>query len=239
MQSCQSSLELMRRAYELGQRLWPDYDSPFSRHDFTRPQLFACLAVRESLRLSYRKAQAFLADVPDWLASIGMKHAPDHNTLWRAFGSLLKPRATKRALDLMADQAGDALSADLRAKPLTIDSTCYEPRHRSRHYDRACRKMDLKTGQKDSQKPGKYGPAVNASRSRKLKRMPKLALATAAASHRILAARASIGNEHGCSPSKGQISAPPFIPRDVPLPSSKEKGRPLLGRPSFALSCGA
>ena len=184
----------MRRAYELGQRVWPDYDSSFSRRDFTQPQLFACLAVRESLRLSYRKAEAFLADVPDWLASIGMKHAPDHNTLWRAFGALLKPRAIKRALDLMADDAADTLSADLRAKPLTIDSTCYEERHRSRHYDRACRRMDVKPGQKYVQKPGKWGRSVNAARSAKLRRMPKLALAVAAASHRILAARGSIGN---------------------------------------------
>lgn len=191
METSRSPLELFRRAYELGCRLWSDYDSPFSRHDFTRPQLFACLALRESLRLSYRKTEAFLIDVPDWLASIGMRHAPDHNTLWRAFGALLTPRAIKRALDLMAEDQADALSANLHVKPLTIDSTCYEPHHRSRHYDRVCRKMALRPGQKYAQRPGK---AVNASRSKRLKHMPKLALAVAAASHRILAARASIGN---------------------------------------------
>lgn len=73
-------MELMRRAYELGRRVWPDHDSPFSRKDYTRPQLFACLAVRESLRLSYRKAEAFLADVPDWLAEIELTRAPDHGS---------------------------------------------------------------------------------------------------------------------------------------------------------------
>ena len=31
----------MRRAFELGRRLWPDYAGPFSRRDFTQPQLFA------------------------------------------------------------------------------------------------------------------------------------------------------------------------------------------------------
>jgi hypothetical protein len=191
METSRSALELMRRAYALGRRVWPDYDSRFSRHDFTRPQLFACLAVRESLRLSYRKAEAFLNDVPDWLAAIDLGRAPDHNTLWRAFGALLKKRRVDRALDLMADDDGPA---GLAAKPLTIDSTCYEPRHRSRHYDRACRKAGLRPGQKYAKKPGKYGPAVNASRSRKLRRMPKLALAVAAASHRILAAKASAGN---------------------------------------------
>lgn len=186
----------MRRAYALAQRVWPGYDSPFSRHDFTRPQLFACLVVRESLRLSYRKTEAFLNDVPDWLAEIDLTRAPDHNTLWRAFGKLLKKGRVERALDLLAEGDRKALGAGLKAKPLTIDSTCYEPRHRSRHYDRACRKMDLRPGQKygGARKPGKYGPPVNASRSKKVRGMPKVGLAVAAASHRILSAKVSTGN---------------------------------------------
>ncbi len=177
--------------------MWDDYDSPFSRHDFTRPQLFACLALRESLHLSYRKIEAFLLDVPNWLADIGKSHVPDHNTLWRALGTLLKKRDVKRALDLMAEGAEEELSINLKVKPLTIDSTCFEPRHRSRHYDRVCRKIHLKTG-KYAAKPGKYGAAVNVSRSRQVKRMPKLVLATAAVSHRILAVRTHIGNGWDC-----------------------------------------
>src|ERR1019366_5094759 len=113
MQTCRSPLELMRRAYELGQRVWPDYDSRFSRQDFTQPQLFACLVVRESLRLSYRKTEAFLLDVPDWLVEIEMSRVPDHNTLWRAFGSLLKKKGVERALDLMAADAEAELRAQL------------------------------------------------------------------------------------------------------------------------------
>jgi hypothetical protein len=198
METTRSPLELFRRAFVLGCKVWPDYDSRFSRHDFTRPQLFACLALRESLRLSYRKTQAFLADVPHWLAEMEMDRVPDHNTLWRAFGTLFKKRRVKRALDLMAAEAKEELSVGLKAKPLTIDSTCYEPRHRSRHYDRVCRKMALEPGKKYAQKPGKYGAAVNASRSRQLRRMPKLALAVAAASHRILALRVCIGNGSDC-----------------------------------------
>ena len=75
----------MRRAYELARGVWPEHASRFSRHDFTEPQLFACLVLREMMRLSYRKASVLLADSPAWLASIGMTRAPDHNTLWRAF----------------------------------------------------------------------------------------------------------------------------------------------------------
>jgi hypothetical protein len=193
METNRSVRQLMRRAHALGQRIWPDFSTPFSRHDFTQPQLFACLAVRECLKLSYRKAQSFLMDVPDWLAEIGMTGAPDHNTLWRAFGTLIRPSKIKRALDLMAADDREALSEALADKPLTLDSTCYEPHHRSRHYDRVCRKIAARP-EGHTQNPGKYGASVNASRSKQLRRMPKLALATAAASHHILAARTHIGN---------------------------------------------
>jgi hypothetical protein len=43
----------------------------YSRHDFTLPQLFACLVVREVLRLSYRKLEQFLKDSPEWIADLG------------------------------------------------------------------------------------------------------------------------------------------------------------------------
>jgi len=192
METNRSARELLRRAYQLGQRIWPDYSSPFSRQNFTQPQLFACLTVRESLKLSYRRAEAFLADVPDWLADISLCAVPDHNTLWRAFGKLLKPRRIKRALDLLAEEAND-LASELVRKPLSIDSTCYEPHHRSGHYDRVCRKMRLEQQRKTAKPPGKWGKTVNASRRRQLRRMPKLSLAVSAASHRILAAKARLG----------------------------------------------
>ena len=193
METCRSQRELLLRAYQFAKRVWPDYSSPFSRQDFTQPQLFACLVLRESFKLSYRKTEVFLRDVPDWLAELEMKHIPDHNTLWRAFGVLLKPSKVNKALDVFAEMESAELSARLRVMPLTMDSTCYEPRHRSRHYDRVCRKM-ARSRTPDAEKPGKYGAAVNASRSAVLRRMPKLALAAAAGTHRILAAKASIGN---------------------------------------------
>jgi hypothetical protein len=58
METNRSILQLMLQAYDLGQRIWPDYRSEFSRQDFTQPQLFACLVVREGLKLSYRRAEA-------------------------------------------------------------------------------------------------------------------------------------------------------------------------------------
>jgi hypothetical protein len=188
----------MREAYRLGSRIWTGYSNPFSRHDFTLAQLFACLVVREMLKLSYRKAEALLRDSPHWLADIGLKKAPDHNTLWRGFGVLVQQRKVDRMLDLMATLFTQERKLKLSIKPLTIDSTCYEQRHRSRHYDRVCRKMHLRDGEKYANRPKKTAKQrkeeTNRSRSIKVRHMPKLALAVAAGCHLILAARTHIGN---------------------------------------------
>ncbi len=186
----------MREAYALACKTWPSYRHRFSRHDFTLPQLFACLVVREMLGLSYRKAEALFRDSPLWLSSIGMSRAPDHNTLWRAFDVLTKARRVNRMLDLLAQLFAQERLLKFRAKPLTIDSTCYERRHRSRHYDRVCRKMKLAEGEKyskTSEKRPETPLQVNRRRSRTVKKMPKLALAVAASCHAILAARTHIG----------------------------------------------
>jgi hypothetical protein len=197
METCKSPWTVMREAHRLASRVWPAYTHHFSRHDFTSPQLFACLVVREMMDLSYRKTEALLRDSPHWLADIGMSRPPDHNTLWRAFDALLKARRVNRALDLLTELFAQERLLNLSVKPLTIDSTCYERRHRSRHYDRVCRKMKLGEGEKYTNTPEKQPetPAqVNRRRSRTVRQMPKLALAVAASCHAILAARTHIGN---------------------------------------------
>lgn len=185
----------MRRAHELSSRFWPAYANPFSRHDFTLPQLFACLVVREMLKLSYRKTEELIRDADGWRADIGLDKVPDHTTLWRAFGVLMETRKVNRMLDLLARLFEEERQLKLSVKPLTIDSTCHEPRHRSRHYDRACRKMHLRDGEKYGKRSKKPSPEqVNRSRSIKVKRMPKLALAVASSCHLILAVRTHTGN---------------------------------------------
>ncbi len=188
----------MRQAHDLARRVWPaTYTCAWSRHDFTLPQLFACLVVREVLKLSYRKAEALLRDSPHWLAEIGMSRAPDHNTLWRAFGVLVETRRVNRMLDLFAElfAAARLLPALSAVKPLALDSTCFERRHRSRHYDRVCRKMNLPDGAKYARKTRatRTEEEVNRSRSLAARQMPKLALAVASGCHLVLAARVHTG----------------------------------------------
>jgi IS5 family transposase len=199
METCRSQKELLIRAYQLACKAWQNYSGPFSRKDFTKPQLVACLCLREPMKLSYRKLEAHLYDVPDWLKAIGMQRVPDHNTLWRAFGELLTKSKIDKSLDLLAQLEQQVLNESMKVMPLTMDGTCYEPRHRSGHYDRVCRRMALK----DGEKPGKYGRKVNLSRSKALRRMPKLSVAVSAATHRILALKVGIGNGS---------DAPDFVP---------------------------
>lgn len=180
----------MRVAYHLARRLLPEHSCRFSRHDFTLAQLFACLVVREFYGLSYRRTEALLVDCPQWLADIGLAKVPDHNTLWRAFDALLSGRHCTGMLDLLAKLFARAKLLTVPRKPLAIDSTCFEQRHRSLHYDRRCRRM----AEEAQKHPGKWGKTVNASRSRWLKRMPKLSIAVDSGCHLILSARARIGN---------------------------------------------
>ena len=198
METSRSPRRVLRFAYRLGRRVLPDHAARHSRQGFTLPQLFACLVVREFYGLSYRRAEQLLRDSPQWLADIGLSVAPDHNTLWRAFGVIVTTRRVNRMLDRLAARFARAKLLRLGHKPLALDSTCFEQRHRSAHYDRRCRQMRSRGGgpadAKTPGKPGKWGPSVNASRRRRVSALPKLSVAVASACHLILAAKVRTGN---------------------------------------------
>lgn len=190
----------MRAAYHLACQSLPDYTSKFSRKDcFTLPQLFACLAVKELLKRSYRGAEALLRDCPEWLADIGLPHAPDHNTLQRAAAYLLRACRANRLLDTVARWAGEARMLGLSLKPLAVDSTCFESHHVSRHYERRCRESRKASGRTRGKirRPARGRGAGEVARRRGIRhtsrRLPKLALAVSAHSHLVLSARAATG----------------------------------------------
>ena len=111
----------MRAAYLLAALYLPNYSDKFSRHDFTLPQLFACLVVKDLLKRSYRGAEAVLRDSQPWLDDIGMDHAPDHNTLCRAAKFLLKELKVNSLLDVTTRWADQAGMLQLDRHPLAID----------------------------------------------------------------------------------------------------------------------
>src|SRR5271170_454698 len=136
MTTSKSPRQVLKLAYALGVEVLPRYFSPFSRHGFTKPQLFACLVLREHQKKSFRGIEALLVDSPQWLTDIGLSKAPDHNTLCRAFKEFVDPDLADSMFELMAKLArsrkllrGDGL------KPLTLDSSMFESRHVSRHFE--------------------------------------------------------------------------------------------------------
>ena len=177
-------------AHHLASQALPKYTSRFSRHDFTLPQLLACLAVKELLRRSYRAAEVLLRDAKHWCRAIGMRKVPDHNTLCRASAVLLNKLNVNQLLDAIARWAALNNALGLSLKPLAGDSTHFESRHVSRHYEKRCATQRWRWGRK-YKIPTK--DAADRARSRTLKRLPKLAVGVACATHLILSGWCGIG----------------------------------------------
>ena len=163
-------------AYHLARQSLPEHSSKFSRHDFTLPQLFACLAVKEQQKRSYREAEALLKDADHWCRAIGMGKVPDHNTLCRAAGVILTRYRTGRLLDVVARWAALARILGLSLKPLAGDTTHFEDRHVSRYFE-------FRRGRGGGGK----------GRRKKAKSLPKLAVAVASACHLVVSAWAGSG----------------------------------------------
>src|SRR5436190_12560152 len=195
MLTSKSPRKVMRAAFVLAAQSLPDYSHKFSRHDFTLAQLFACLAVKELLKRSYRGAEAVLRDSPGWLNEIGLHRAPDHNTLWRAADYLLRARRVSRVLDKVAEWAAVGRLLGLSAKPLAVDSTTYESRHVSRHYERRREQTRRQTRKRPRAKQKEKGPEKcrKSTRSATVKRLPKLGLGVAAGCHLVLSAWVGTG----------------------------------------------
>ena len=180
MITSKSPRKVMRVAFELGRRCLPKHTSRFSRRDFTLPQLFACLVLREHQKKSYRGVEALLLDAPHWCREIGMRRVPDHNALCRAWGVIVRHGRVRRMLDLLAawfEKVGRPGSL------LAVDASHFEAHHASRHYEQRCRRM---AGKRPDQR-GSYTRATN------LGRLPKLAVGVDARGHAVLSAVASTG----------------------------------------------
>src|SRR5579872_1386310 len=185
MLTCKSPRKVMRVAFFLARGAIPDHASKFSRKDFTLPQLFACLVVREQQKKTYRETEALLCDAEHWCRDIGMKKVPDHNTLWRAFHALHLGRRANKLLDVVAQWF--AVARQL-GTVVAIDSSLYDTHHRSRHYERRCRQFA--SGDKN---------AANSRRSRSARRTPKLCCGCDTRTHLIVSARARLGMGSDCA----------------------------------------
>ena len=85
-----SAVRLAREALAVGQSALPAYSSRYSRHDFTQPQLFALLALKQFVKTDYRGLVALLAEWGELRRALRLPKVPHYSTLCYAERRLLK-----------------------------------------------------------------------------------------------------------------------------------------------------
>ncbi len=170
MRTSKSPKRVLETAFEIGRRSLPEYAHKYSPKKFTQPQLFACLVLKEFLRLDYRKLQAFLVDAPTLGEAVGLSAIPHFTTFQKAAVRLLKSRRAQRLLDVSVEFARKQHRIKWRLRLAAVDGTGFETRHISAYFVKRRQK-----GQKHEFQTTTYT------------RYPYAAIACDCASHMILA----------------------------------------------------
>ena len=124
-------------AYLTGKRALPLYAHRCSPKKFTQPQLFACLVLKEFLRLDYRKlVPALLLDTPDLCEVIELKQVPHFTTFQKAARRLLLALPARRLLDETIRIGVAARWTKKRVLLAAVDGTGFESHHASSYYVR-------------------------------------------------------------------------------------------------------
>ncbi len=190
MTTSKSPKRVLVEAVKVAAASLPSYSHRFSPKKFTLHQLFACLVLKDFYGLTYRGVTGLLVDGDSLAAAIGLKTIPHWTTLQKAADRLLLSRSFRRLLSTTVGRAQQAKIVRRRVR-LAVDTSGFESRHTSRYYAQR-RKM---TGKDGRQRRVSY------------RRYPKLGLACDAASHFILAARASQGPQPDFGDFKPLVAA--------------------------------
>jgi transposase len=160
-------------AHGVARRCLPAYSHRCSPKKFTQHQLFACLVLKEFLKLDYRGTEGVLLDSPSLRAAIGLQSTPDFTTLQKASRRLLKLSVVRRMLGDTLAKARQMRVFKKRVPLAAIDASGFEAHHISNYFVRR-RARDGKT-------TGKWQTTT-------YRRFPKLAVVCDCHTHLILAA---------------------------------------------------
>jgi hypothetical protein len=79
-----SAVRVTLEALAAGRAALPDYGSRYSRRDYTLPQLFALLVLRQFLRTDYRGVVTLVAEWSELRRARGLAKVPHYSTLAHA-----------------------------------------------------------------------------------------------------------------------------------------------------------
>ena len=103
-----SVLDVAREALAVGMAALPLH-TKFSRKDYTLPQLFAILVVRQFLNLNLRRTEQLFRDFSELRKAIGLKDVPHFTVIFRAEKRLLETGALSgRCLELYSPAPANA-----------------------------------------------------------------------------------------------------------------------------------
>lgn len=80
-QMSKSAVRVAREALRVGQAALPAYGSRTSRKDYTQPQLFALLVLRQFLRTDYRGVVTLVDEWSEVRQALGLAKVPHYSTL--------------------------------------------------------------------------------------------------------------------------------------------------------------
>lgn len=140
-----SPKRILQVAHQLGKQRLRKYSYRFSPKKFTLPQLFACLVLKEFMRLDYRKISALLKDAPVLASTIELKKIPHFSTFQKAAARLLVSRRVPLLLDETVQAATKHRVMRKHVTLAAIDGTGFESRHISSYFVRR-RNRVCKTG---------------------------------------------------------------------------------------------
>jgi hypothetical protein len=139
-----SPKRILQVAHQLGKQKLRPYSHRNSPKKFTLPQLFACLVLKEFMRLDYRKLSALLTDAPELASTIDLKKVPHFSTFQKAAARLLVSRRAQLLLDETIQAATTHQVMKKKVALAAIDGTGFETRHISSYFvrrrDRNCKK---------------------------------------------------------------------------------------------------
>jgi len=136
MVTTKSPLRVLQVAFWIGKQSLRPYSNRFSPKKFTQPQLFACLVLKEFLKLDYRGLEGLLKDAAELCASIGLRVVPHFTTFQKAARRLLRFERAKRLLRKTVRLAVKNHVVQKTVSLAAIDGTGLESHHASVYYVR-------------------------------------------------------------------------------------------------------
>jgi hypothetical protein len=162
-------------ALAAGKEAFSDYSHKFSPKKFTRPQLFACLVLKEFEKKDYRGVCQLLTDCSDLRNAIELKTVPHYTTVQKASRRLLKLDRVRELIEITYTRIHRRAKVVQHA---AADSSGFDAHHTSRYFV-------WRTSGRKKQK----GPKKRTS----YRRFGKLMLVVNTATHAIMAAVPSVG----------------------------------------------